>query len=37
MGTLITSAEARRVQDAIAAAAAAGAKVLVGGEGEAAS
>jgi glyceraldehyde-3-phosphate dehydrogenase (NADP+) len=32
MGTLISTAEARRVQDAISAAAAAGAKVLVGGE-----
>jgi acyl-CoA reductase-like NAD-dependent aldehyde dehydrogenase len=34
MGTLITEGEARRVQDAISAAAAAGAEVLVGGERE---
>ena len=34
MGTLITAAEAQRVQQAIAAAAAAGAEVLVGGERE---
>jgi glyceraldehyde-3-phosphate dehydrogenase (NADP+) len=34
MGTLITEDEARRVQDAISAAAAAGAEILVGGERE---